>query len=190
MIHSFPHLIAGTGTQVAPPPASTGEPGYTCSAKYLYNLPIFQSLHFTAFQVMMIHSFPHLIAGTGTQVAPPPASTGEPGYTCSAKYLYNLPIFQSLHFTAFQVMMIHSFPHLIAGTGTQVAPPPASTGEPGYTCSAKHLFNLSNISVIALDCFSSHDDSFFSTSYCKHWCTSGTLSSQTQESCWWEERKR
>ena len=74
---------------------------------------------------MMIHSFPHLIAGTGTQVAPPPASTGEPGYTCSAKYLFNLPIFQSLYFTAFQVMMIHSFPHLIAGTGAQVAPPPA-----------------------------------------------------------------
>ena len=142
MIHSFPHLIAGTGTQVGPPPASTGEPGYTCSAKYLFNLPIFQSLHFTAFQVMMIHSFPHLIAGTGTQVGPPPASTGEPGYTCSAKYLFNLPIFQSLHFTAFQVMMIHSFPHLIAGTGTQVGPPPASTGEPGYTCSAKYLFNL------------------------------------------------
>ena len=140
MIHYFPHLIAGTDTQVAPPPASTGEPGYTCSAKYLFNLPIFQSLHFTAFQVM-IHSFPHLIAGTDTQVAPPPASTGEPGYTCSAKYLFNLPIFQSLHFTAFQVM-IHSFPHLIAGTDTQVALPPASTGEPGYTCSAKYLFNL------------------------------------------------
>ena len=112
MIHSFPHLIAGTDTQVAPPPASTGEPGYTCSAKYLFNLPIFQSLHFTDFQVM-IHSFPHLIAGTDTQVAPPPASTGEPGYTCSAKYLFNLPIFQSLHFTAFQVMMIHSFPLLL-----------------------------------------------------------------------------
>ena len=105
-------------------PASTGEPGYTCSAKYLFNLPIFQSLHFTAFQVMMIHSFPIFIAGTGAQVGPPPASTGEPGYTYSAKYLFNLPIFQSLYFTAFQVMMIHYFPHLIAGTGAQVAPPP------------------------------------------------------------------